>query len=79
MLIWNGSTNEKKSTLECFFSLISSMGYLFGRMEFCMALSIAEVDYVAAFLASCEGVWIQKLLYDLFDLHLEVTCIFCDN
>ena len=49
MLILIGSTNEKKSTLGCFFSLISSMGYLFGRMESCMVLSIAEEKDVATF------------------------------
>ena len=43
-----------------------------------MALSIAEADYVAACLSSCEVVWLWKLLSDLFDLQLDATCI-CDN
>ena len=33
-----------------------------------MALSIAEAEYVIAYLDSCEVVWIRKLLSDLFDL-----------
>ena len=37
-----------------------------------MALSIAEAEYVAACSASCEPVWIRKLLYDLFDLQLDI-------
>ena len=41
-----------------------------------MALSTAEADYVAA---SCEAVWLRKLLSDIFDLQLDVTCIHCDN
>jgi hypothetical protein len=44
-----------------------------------VALSTAEVEYIAAGSASCEAVWLQKLLAGLFDLELEVTCIFCDN
>ena len=44
-----------------------------------MALSTAEAEYVAAYSASCEVVWLRKLLSDLFDLQLDVTCIFCDN
>ena len=56
MLIRIGSTNEKKRTLESFFSLRSSMGYSFGKMEFCMALSIAEERYVATFSTICEVV-----------------------
>ena len=40
-----------------------------------MALSIAEAEYVAACLASCEVVWLRKLLSDLFDLQMDATCI----
>ena len=44
-----------------------------------MALSIAKAEYAAACLASCEAVWLTKLLSDLFDLQLDATCIYCDN
>ena len=29
--------------------------------------------------ASCEAVWLRKLLSDLFDLYLDATCIYCKN
>ena len=51
----------------------------FSRKQSCVALSTAEAEYVAACLASCEAVWIRKLLYDLFDLQLDATCIYCDS
>ena len=44
-----------------------------------MSLSTTEVEYVAACLASCEAVWLRKLLSDLCDLQLDATCIYCDN
>ena len=44
-----------------------------------MALSTAEAEYVAACSASCEVVWLRKLLSDLFDLQLDATCIYCYN
>ena len=44
-----------------------------------MALSTAEEEYVVTFSARCEALWLQKLLSNLFDLQLDVTCIFCDN
>ena len=44
-----------------------------------MALSTAKSKYVVACSASCEVVWLRKLLCDLFDLHLDATCIYCDN
>ena len=44
-----------------------------------MASSTAEAEYVAACSASCEAVWLRKILSDLFDLQLDSTCIYCDN
>ena len=44
-----------------------------------MALSTAKAEYVAACLASCEVVWLRKLLSNLFDLQLNATCIYYDN
>ena len=44
-----------------------------------MALRIVEEQYVIACSASCEVVWLQKLLSDLFDLQMDATCIHCDN
>ena len=44
-----------------------------------MALSTAKVEYVLTCSASCDAVWIRKLLFDLFDLQLDSTCIYCNN
>ena len=44
-----------------------------------MEVSTAEAEYIEACLTSCESVWLRKLLYDLFDLQLDATCIYCDN
>ena len=44
-----------------------------------MAPSIAEAEYVPACSASCEAVWLRKLLFELFDLAFDATCIFYDN
>ena len=44
-----------------------------------MALSTAKAEYVAPCSASCEAVWLRKLLSDLFELQLDATCIYCDN
>ena len=43
-----------------------------------MALSTVKLEYVTSCLASCEAVWLWKLLSDLFDLQLASTCIYCD-
>jgi hypothetical protein len=44
-----------------------------------VALSTAEAEYIAASVASCEAVWLRKLLAGIFDLELEPTLIHCDN
>ena len=44
-----------------------------------MALSTTEEEYVVACLASCEVVWLRKLLSNFFYLQLDATCIYCDN
>ena len=44
-----------------------------------MALSIAEAEYVTTCSFRVEAIWLRKLLYDLFDLQLDATCIYCNN
>ena len=52
---------------------------LFSKMQSCVALSIAEEEYVVAYLSSYEEVWLRKPLCDLFDLQLDATCIYWNN
>ena len=73
-----GSTIDRKSTSGCF-SMGSGVISWFSRKQSYVALSIAEVEYVAASSASCEEVWPRKLLSNIFDLQLDATCIHCDN
>jgi hypothetical protein len=42
-------------------------------------LSSAEAEYMATNLATCEAIWLQKLLMGLFGQELEATVIHCDN
>ena len=38
-----------------------------------------ETEYIVACSASCEAIWLRKLLTSLFDLEMEATTILCDN
>jgi hypothetical protein len=49
------------------------------RKQSNIALSIAEVEYIATCSTSCKAIWLRKLLIDLFDLEMEATMILCDN
>jgi hypothetical protein len=76
---WAGSVADRKSTFGCCFSLGSAMISWQSRKQSSIALSIAEAEYIAACSASCEAIWIQKLLTGLFDLEMRETVILCDN
>ena len=71
---WAGSAIDRKSTLRCCFSMGSGAIPWFSRKKSCMELSIVEAEYVTTCLASCEVVWLRKLLPELFDLPLDATC-----
>ena len=74
-----GNAIDRRSTSGSFISMRSGVISWFSKKKSCVALSTAEAEYVTACLASCEVVWIRKILYDLFDLQLDATCIHCDN
>jgi hypothetical protein len=76
---WAGSATDRKSTSGCCFSLGSTMISWFSRKQTSVALSSAEAEYMAASTASCEAIWLRKLLAGLFDQELDPTVIYCDN
>ena len=76
---WESSSIDRKSTSGCCFSMGSGVISWLSRKQSCVALSTAEAEYVVSCSASCEVVWLRKLLSDLFDLQLDATCIYCDN
>jgi hypothetical protein len=49
------------------------------REKFNIAPSMAEVEYIVPCSTSCEAIWPQMLLIDLFDLDMEATMILCYN
>ena len=76
---WVGSSIDRKSTSGCCFSMRSSVISWFSTKKSHVALSTAEAEYITACSASCEPVWLWKLLYNLFDLQLDATFIHCDK
>jgi hypothetical protein len=61
------------------FSLGSTIISWASRKQKSVALSTAEVEYIAACDACMEVVWLRKLVSGLFDRVLDSTVIYCDN
>ena len=76
---WAGSVTDRKSTSGCCFNLGSTVIAWRNRKQMSVALSTIEAEYIAACSASSEAVWLRKMLSGLFDLEMDVTCIYCDN
>jgi hypothetical protein len=54
-------------------------GFLVQQKQASVALSSIEVEYMAANSASCEAIWLRKLLAELTDQTLDTIVIYCDN
>eukprot|EP00253_Pinus_taeda_P010258 PITA_10258 len=49
------------------------------RKQKSVALSSVEAEYMATNIATCEAIWLRKLLVSLFRQRMEATGICCDN
>ena len=76
---WASSVIEKKITLRCCFCLPSTLISWLNRKNTTMAFNAIKVEYIASCSSSSKVVWLRKLIAGLFDLKLEVTCIYCGN
>lgn len=76
---WAGSVKDRKSTSGIYFNLGSAVISWACRKQSSVALSTAQVEYIAASVASREAVWLRKLLVGLFGQASGPTTIHCDN
>jgi hypothetical protein len=76
---WAGSVADRKIISGCFFNLGLAMISWQSRKQSSIPLSTAESYYIATCSASCEAIWLRKLLIGLFDLEMRAIAILCDN
>ena len=65
---WVGSVSNRRSTSGGCYSLGSAMISWFSKKQSSIALSTAEAEYIAAYSASCEAIWLRKMMSGLFNL-----------
>ena len=76
---WAGSPSDQKRTLGGIFNLGSAAVSWYSRKQRSVALSSAEAEYMATSQATCETIWMWKILVGLFDQRMDLTVIYCDN
>jgi hypothetical protein len=74
-----GCAANRKITSGCCFSLGSALVSWFIWKQKSFALSLAEAEYMAANQASCEAIWLHKMLVGLFSQEMSTNVIHCDN
>ena len=76
---WEGSVIDRKRTVGGCYCLGYTIISWFSKKQSSVPLSMAEEQYIATRSASCEAIWLQKLMSGLFDMELDTTMILCDN
>jgi hypothetical protein len=76
---WGGSMDDRKSTFGYIFHLGSGAVSWASKKQPIVTLSSAEAEYVAATSASCQAVWLRRVLSDLGHHQEEPTKIYYDN
>ena len=76
---WAGSTADRRSTSGYTFSLGRSAIAWKSKKQLTVALSSIEVEYRGAAVATCEAIWLKRLLKDLQEEVSDPTTIYCDN
>eukprot|EP00253_Pinus_taeda_P033335 PITA_33335 len=76
---WDGSVDDRKSTFRYAFHMGSGAISWASKKQPIVALSAAEVEYVAATTATCQAVWMRRMLRSLGQEQAKATMIFCDN
>eukprot|EP00253_Pinus_taeda_P024140 PITA_24140 len=76
---WAGSVDDRKNTSGYVFHMGSRAISWASKKQLVVSLSTAETEYVAATAATCQAVWLRRVLRDLCHEHEKGTTIYCDN
>jgi hypothetical protein len=74
-----GNINDKKSTSRYTFHFLTGIVLWESRKHPIVTLSSTEDEYVAVTSATCQAVWMRRMLKDLLQEQHEPTKVFCDN
>lgn len=76
---WAGDIDGRRSVTGYCFSLGSGVISWISKKQPTVALSSTEAEYKAACFASCEALWLRRLLGDMGAVQQQTTVLLCDN
>ena len=76
---WAGNAADRRSTSGYAFSLGSAAIAWSTKKQPTVALSSTEAEYRGAAVATCEAIWLKRLLKDLQEEVSDPTTMYCDN
>jgi hypothetical protein len=76
---WAGNAADRRSTSGYAFSIWSAAIVWSSKKQPTVALSSTEAEYRGAAVATCEAIWVKRLLKDLHEEVSDPTVIYCDN
>eukprot|EP00253_Pinus_taeda_P022312 PITA_22312 len=76
---WAGSIDDRKSASGYVFSLGSGAVTWTSKTQQAVSLSSTEAEYQGVVKASCEAVWLRRMLADMHASQTCPTSLFCDN
>ena len=74
-----GNLDDRRSIGGVVFYLNECLVTWFSQKQKCVALSSCEVEFMAATVAACQGIWLRKVLCQLTAENIEPVTLFIDN
>ena len=78
-LDWAGNPDDRRSTSGYAFHIGSRIVAWSSKKQPTVSLSSTESEYKALTNATCEAIWLRRILADLEEAQSGSTCINCDN
>ena len=76
---WAGNPDDRKSTSGYAFNIGSGVVSWSSKKQPTISLSSTEEEYKALCSATCEVVWLRRILEDVGNKPMKPTVIKCDN
>eukprot|EP00253_Pinus_taeda_P029456 PITA_29456 len=76
---WAGNVDDRRSIIGYAFSIGSGVITWSSKKQNTVSLSFAEAEYQAMCSATCQAVWLRRLLLDVGEEQKVATVIKCDN